>query len=81
MDPVDNTVITKRRHPNKTIICAKTAYKPFKDLSKKIFSYPALTYLYNIEINVVNKKKSETSSLPDSTTTTEEIKDDILHSS
>ena len=58
MDPVDdnNTVITKRRRPNKIIICAKIACKPFGDLSKKNFSHLALTYLYNIEINVVNKE-------------------------
>ena len=58
MDPVDNnnTVITKRRRPNKIIICAKIARKPFKDLFKKNFPCPALTYFYNIEINIINKE-------------------------
>ena len=51
----DNTVITKRRHPNKITTCAKIAYKLFRDLTKKDLSCLALTYLYNIEINVVNK--------------------------
>ena len=56
MDPVDNTVITKRRRPNKITICAKIARKLFEDLLKKDFPCLALTYLYNIKINVVNKK-------------------------
>ena len=56
MDPVDGTITTKRRRPNETTICAKTAYKPFEDFSKKDLSYPALTYLYNIEINAVDRE-------------------------
>ena len=79
MDPVDDTIITKSRRPIKIIICAKTAHKLFKNLPKNFF-HLALTYLYNIEINVVNKKKSETSSLPDLIIITEGIKGDILHS-
>ena len=56
IDPVDDTVTTKRRRLNKIIICAKTAYKPFKDLLKKDLPYLAFTYLYNIEMNVVDKE-------------------------
>ena len=56
MDPVDSTIITNRRRPNKITICTKIAYKLFKDLPKKNLSCPALTYLYNIEINAVNKE-------------------------
>ena len=51
----DNTIIIKRRHPNKITICAKIAYKLFRDLAKKNLPCLALTYLYNIEINAVNK--------------------------
>ena len=56
INPVDNTVITKRRRPNETTIYAKIAYKLFEDLLEKDLPYLALTYLYNIEINAVNKK-------------------------
>ena len=56
MDSGVNTVITKRRRLNKTAICAKTAHKSFKDLSKKNLPRLALTYLYNIEKNQVNKE-------------------------
>ena len=56
MDPVNDTVITKRRRPNETTICAKTARKPFKDLPEKDLPRPALTYLYNIEMNTVDKE-------------------------
>ena len=57
MDSVDddNTVITKRRRPNETATCAKTARKPFEDLPEKDLPRPALTYLYNIEMNGVDK--------------------------
>ena len=57
MDSVDddNTVITKRRRPNEIITCAKTARKPFEDLSEKDLHHLALTYLYNIEMNGVDK--------------------------
>ena len=51
----DNTVITKRRRPNKIATCAKTARKLFRDLAKKDLPCLALTYLYNIEINAVDK--------------------------
>ena len=55
MDPVDNTVTTKRRCPNEITTCAKIARKPFGDLSEKDLPCPALTYLYNIEMNAVDK--------------------------
>ena len=56
MDPVDDTVTTKRRRPNETTICAKTARKLFEDLPEKDLPRPALTYLYNIEMNAVDKE-------------------------
>ena len=46
-----DTIVTKRRYPNKIANCAKIAYQPFKKKAKKDLSCPALTYLYNIEIN------------------------------
>ena len=55
MDPVDGTVTTKRRRPNETATCAKTARKPFGDLPEKDLPRPALTYLYNIEMNAVDR--------------------------
>ena len=51
MDCGVDTVVTKKRRPNKTAICAKTARQLFKKKAKKNLSYSALTYLYNIEIN------------------------------
>ena len=51
MDCGVDTVVTKKRSPNKTAICAKTARQLFKKKAKKNLSYSALTYLYNIEIN------------------------------
>ena len=51
-----NTIITKRRHPNKIIICAKITYKVFGDLPIKELPRPAFIYYYNININRVNKE-------------------------
>ena len=51
MDCGVNTVVTKRRYPNKIATCAKTAHQPFKEKTEKNLPYPALTYLYNTEIN------------------------------
>ena len=51
MDCGVDTVVTKRRHLNEIIICAKTACQLFKEKVKKDLSYLAFTYLYNIEIN------------------------------
>ena len=58
MDPVNNnnTIITKRRRPNKIIIYTKIAHKLFKNLSEKDLPYLIFTYFYNIEINIINKK-------------------------
>ena len=56
MDSGINTVITKRRRPNKTTTCAKIAQVPFKDQAKKNFPCLALTYFYNIEMNQFNKE-------------------------
>ena len=50
-----NTVITKRRRPNKTAICAKTARVPFRNQPIKDLLRPTLTYLYNMEMNQVNR--------------------------
>ena len=56
MDCGVNTVITKKRRPNKTTMCAKIARKAFGDLPIKKLPRPALTYYYNIDINRVNKE-------------------------
>ena len=51
MDCGVNTIVTKRRRPNKIAKCAKTARQPFKEEAKKNLFYSALIYLYNTEIN------------------------------
>ena len=56
MDCGGDTVVTKRRRPNKIANYAKTARQPFKKEAEKNFSHPALTYLYNTEINQVDRK-------------------------
>ena len=55
MDSCIETVITKRRRPNKIAIYAKITQIPFGNLPIKDLPYPVLTYLYNIKINRVNK--------------------------
>ena len=56
MDSSVKTVITKSKRPNKTIICAKIACVPFKDLLIKDLFCPTLTYFYNMEMNQANRK-------------------------
>ena len=46
-----DTIITKRKYPNKIAKYAKIAHQPFKKEAKKDLPYLALTYLYNTEIN------------------------------
>ena len=55
MDSGVNTVMTKRRRPNETATCAKTARKPFGDQAEKILPRPALTYHYNMEMNQIDR--------------------------
>ena len=50
-----DTAYTKRRRPNETATCAKTARQPFGDQPEKILPRPALTYFYNIEMNQVDR--------------------------
>ena len=51
MDYGVNTVITKRKYPNKITTYAKTAYQLFRKEAKKDLFYLAFIYLYNTEIN------------------------------
>ena len=55
MDCGVDTVYTKRRRPNETATCAKTARQPFGDQPEKVLPRPALTYFYNIEMNQVDR--------------------------
>ena len=64
MDCGVDTVITKKRYPNKTTMYAKITCKAFGDLRIKKLSQPALTYHYNININRVNKKDQIRASYP-----------------
>ena len=56
MDCGVDTMITKRRRPNKTATCAKTARRAFSYLPIKELPRPALTYHYNMDISAINKK-------------------------
>ena len=56
MDCGVDTIITKRRHPNKTTIYAKTARRVFDDLPIKELPQPALIFHYNIDINEVDRE-------------------------
>ena len=51
MDCGVDTIITKRRRPNKTTTCAKIARRAFRDLPVNDLPRPALTYYYNMDIN------------------------------
>ena len=51
MDCGVDTVVIKRRCPNKIATCAKIAHQLFEEKAEKDLSRPALTYLYNIEMN------------------------------
>ena len=64
MDCGVNTVITKRRYPNKIITCAKTAHQPFRKKADKDLPHPALTYLYNTEINQVDREDQRRATYP-----------------
>ena len=64
MDCGVNTIITKRRRPNKTTIYAKIARRAFKDLPVKNLPRPALTYHYNMDINQVNRGDQKRASYP-----------------
>ena len=64
MDCGVDTVITKRRRPNETATCAKTARKAFGDLPVKELPRPALTYHYNIDMNGVNRGDQMRASYP-----------------
>ena len=55
MDSCIETVVTKRRRPNETTTCAKTARIPFGNLPVKDLPHPVLTYLYNMEMNQVDR--------------------------
>ena len=55
MDCGVDTVITKRRRPNETAIYAKTVRQPFGEEAEKDLPRPALTYLYNTEMNQVDR--------------------------
>ena len=55
MDSGIDTVVTKRRRPNETATCAKTARVPFGDQPVKDLPRPTLTYFYNIEMNQVDR--------------------------
>ena len=55
MDYGVDTIITKRRRPNKTAIYANIACRAFDDLSIKELPRPALTFHYNIDINGVDR--------------------------
>ena len=56
MDCGVDTIITKRRYPNKTTICAKIACRAFGYLSIKELLRPALIYYYNMDISAVNRR-------------------------
>ena len=56
MDCGINTIITKRRYPNKITICAKIAYRAFNYLPIKELPRPALIYHYNMDISAVNRE-------------------------
>ena len=56
MDCGIDTIITKRRCPNKTTIYAKTARRAFGYLPIKELPRPALTYHYNIDMSTVNRR-------------------------
>ena len=64
MDYGVNTVITKRRRPNKIIICTKIVCKTFNNLLIKEILRPALTYYYNININRIKKENQIRASYP-----------------
>ena len=58
MSTVDDgveTVIIRRRRPNETATCAKTACKPFGEQAEKQLPCPTLTWLYNTEMNQVDR--------------------------
>ena len=55
MDCGVNTIITKRRRPNKITICAKINHRAFGYVFIKKLSRPALTYYYNIDMSAVNR--------------------------
>ena len=55
MDYGVDTVYTKRRRPNETATCAKTARQPFRDQPEKVLPRPALIYFYNIKMNQVDR--------------------------
>ena len=64
MDCGVDTIITKRRRPNKTATYAKIARRAFDDLSVKELPRPALTFHYNIDINRVDKGDQRRASYP-----------------
>ena len=59
-----DTIITKRRRPNETAVCAKTARRAFGDLPVKELPRPALTYHYNIDMNAVDRGDQMRASYP-----------------
>ena len=56
MDCGVDTIINKRRRPNKIIIYTKIAYRVFSYLPIKKLPRPALIYYYNIDISAVNRE-------------------------
>ena len=55
MDSGVESTVTKRRRPNETATCAKTARAPFGNQAEKYLPRPTLTFWYNLEMNQVDR--------------------------
>ena len=64
MDCGVDTVITGRKRPNETTTCAKTALVPFSNQAKADLPCPTLTYLYNTEMNQVDRGDQRRAAYP-----------------
>ena len=59
-----DTIITKRRRPNKTTTYIKIAYRAFSNLAIKKLLWLTLTYYYNMNMNKVNREDQIKASYP-----------------
>ena len=60
----EEEVITKRRRPKETAVCAKTGRQPFRNQTVKELPRPKLTWLYNMLMNQVNRGDAIRASYP-----------------
>ena len=64
MDCGVDTIITKRRYPNKTTTYIKIARRAFSYLPIKELPRLTLTYYYNINMSTVNRENQIRASYP-----------------